>query len=267
MKFIKINESQKNRLFEAYQDGFSFKNLSLMADTAFAMGQDESDGQMRYCTKWLGYPDNMGSSRAVYTLNDNMVLKLAYGEWYEAGIAQNKQEFELYQKIDSPLLTKIFYHDKNFTYLVSESVLPCKPQDFEKIVGIPFYHYYSQNSLKVKNNSSANNGDSEVGYNKYFDNIKKPYENSDLSLSDIFMYIECNYVIGEPYNNKEAQEAIRKSKWLQDFTRFVIETQMTDFCQIENFGIVNRDGKPNIVVLDSGLNMDVWERHYKDTNN
>lgn len=266
MKFIKINESQKNRLFEAYREGFSLENLSMIADTAFAMEQDDSNGQMRYCTHWLGYPDNMGSSRAVYTLNDNMVLKLAYGEWYKAGIAQNKQEYELYQKINSPLLTKIFYHDKNFTYLVSESVLPCSAEDFEKIVGIPFYHFYSQNSIKTPRNDSTNKGDARVGYNKYFDNIRKPYETSELSLSDIFMYIEGNYVTHEPYNNKAAQEAIRKSKWLQDFTRFVIVTQMTDFCQIENFGIVDRDGKPSIVILDSGLNMDVWERHYKDTN-
>jgi hypothetical protein len=266
MKFIKINESQKNRLFEAYQEGFSFEYLTMIGDSAFA-DEDNSAAQMAYCTKWLGRPDSKGSSRAVFTLNDNMVLKLAYGKWHNAGIGQNKQEYELFQQVDSPLLARTFYHDKNFTYLVSESVLPCTEEDFEKILGIPFYHTYYQNTAKHVDGDSPNKGDIEVGYNKYFDNLKKPFESSELSMSDIFMYIECNYVTNEPFLDKKIQNAINNSQWLQDFVKLVIETQMTDFCQIENFGIVNRDGKPSIVILDSGLNMDVWERHYKNTNN
>jgi hypothetical protein len=116
MKFIKINESQKNRLFEAYNEGFSLKNLSMIADTAFAMEQNDSDGQMRYCTHWLGYPDNLGSSRAVYTLSDSLVLKLAYGSKYQAGIEQNRVEFEVYQKLDTPLLPRILYHSVSQQY-------------------------------------------------------------------------------------------------------------------------------------------------------
>lgn len=259
MKLIKINESQKERLFEAYQEGFSLETLTMIADSAFAE-EDNSVPQMRYCTQWLGYPDSMGSSRAVYTLSDNMVLKLAYGDMYRAGIAQNQQEYELYQQVDSPLLARIFYHDKNFTYLVSESVLPCTEEDFEKILGIPFYHTYYQNTPKVPN--SSHNGDVEIGFNKYFDKLKQPFESSELSMSDIFMYIECNYITNEPFPNKKIQNAINNSQWLQDFVKLVMDTHMSDFCQIENFGIVNRDGKPTIVVLDSGLNMEVWKKHY-----
>ena len=261
MKLIKINESQKKRLFEAYKEGFSLETLTMIADSAFAE-EDNSVPQMRYCTQWLGYPDSMGSSRAVYTLSDNMVLKLAYGERYRAGIAQNKQEYELFQQVDSPLLARTFYHDKNFTYLVSESVLPCIEEDFEKILGIPFYHAYYQNTAKHVDGDSPNKGDIEVGYNKYFDNLKAPNEGSYLSMTDIFMYIESNYIIDEPYYDKTIEDAISKSQWLQDFVKLVEETQMSDFCSIENFGIVNRDGKPTIVVLDSGLNMNVWEKHY-----
>ena len=259
MKLIKINESQKKRLFEAYKEGFSLETLTMIADSAFAE-EDNSIPQMRYCTQWLGYPDSMGSSRAVYTLNDNMVLKLAYGERYFAGIDQNRAEYEVFQQVDSPLLARIFYHDKNFTYLVSESVLPCTEEDFEKILGIPFYHTYYQNTPKVPN--SSDNGDAEIGFNKYFDKLKQPFESSELSMSDIFTYIECNYVTDEPYYDKNAHDAINNSQWLKDFVNLVIDTKMSDFVSIENFGMVNRDGKPMIVVLDSGLNMDVWEKHY-----
>lgn len=261
MKLIKINESQKERLFEAYQEGFSLEELTIIADSAFGQ-EDNSIPQMRYCTKWLGYPDSMGSSRCVYTLSDNLVLKLAYGKRYFAGIDQNLQEYTLFNVVDSPLLTRVLYCDKNFTFLVSESVLPCKNEDFEKILGIPFHNVYHQNSERIMDTDSPNYGDREVGYNKYFDNIRKPNEFSTLSMIDIFTYIECNYVTNDPYYDKTVEDAINKSQWLQEFVKLVQQTKMSDFVQIENFGIVNRDGKPMIVVLDSGLNMDVWEKHY-----
>ena len=38
---------------------------------------------------------------------------------------------------------------------------------------------------------------------------------------------------------------------------------MTDLSQIENFGVVNRDGNPMIVVLDSGFNYDVYLKFYR----
>ena len=262
MKVIKINESQRRRLFETYSEGFSFETLTMIADSAFAQ-EDNSVPQMRYCTKWLGYPDSMGSSRAVYTLNDNMVLKLAYGKMYFAGIDQNRAEYELFQKVDSPLITRIFYHDKNFTYLVSESVLPCTKEDFEKILGIPFYHTYYQNTVKRTDGLSPNKGDIEVGYNKYFDNIKEPRADSEISMYDILGYIEANYVLDKPYVDRRLDKAISSSQWLIEFVKLIQDTKMSDFCQLENFGIVNRDGKPMIVVLDSGLNLDVWEKNYK----
>ncbi len=262
MKFIKINESQKKRLFEGYQNGFSFDELTMIADSAFG-GENNSVPQMRYCTKWLGYPSFMGSSRAVYSLDDNMVLKLAYGNRYSAGIDQNRTEFELYEKANSPLLPRIFYHDKNFTYLVSEQVLPATEEDFEKLIGIPFWRVYRQNSEQHTDYASPNKGDEKIGYNKYFGNIRKPNERSYMRLYDIFLYVESNYVLDTPYYDRMIENAINSSSWLKEFVKLVKTTRMSDFCQVQNFGMVNRDGKPMIVVLDSGLNMEVWEKHYK----
>ena len=37
---------------------------------------------------------------------------------------------------------------------------------------------------------------------------------------------------------------------------------MSDICSLENYGIVNRDGNPLIVVLDSGFNGDVAKKYY-----
>ena len=262
MKLIKINESQKNRLFEAYQQGFSFENLSMIADNAFANGTNGSVMQMRYCSQWLGYPFSMGSSRAVYTLNDNFVLKLAYGRMYNAGIAQNRVEYNVYSQLNSPLLPRILYHDKNFTFLVSESVIPCKAVDFEKLLGMPFYETYMQNSTKMSDVDSMYGGDYEVGYNKYFDNIKQKGQQEDMNFSVILSYLNDNYFNFATHYDEEIENIIKSNPWLTELRNLVQKTHMSDLGQIDNFGIVNRDGKPMIVVLDAGFNFDVLVKHY-----
>jgi hypothetical protein len=263
MKFIKINESQKDRLFEAYREGFSLENLSMMADTAFAMGEDDSNGQMRYCTHWLGYPDNMGSSRAVYTLSDSLVLKLAYGRKYKAGIEQNRVEFRTYQALDTPLVPRILYHDRNFTFLVCENVVPAKTIDFEKLLGIPFFNVYDQKSYDGKDSTSPNGGDYEIGFDKYFDNLKSKEDREYvINMNSIVSYLDTNYVMHNEYFDPKLEHAIRNNPWLTALRELVEKTSMTDLGQPNNYGIVNRDGKPMIVILDSGFNMDVYLKHY-----
>jgi hypothetical protein len=268
MKVIKINESQKKRLFEAYREGFSLKELS-------ALGNNGWGAQYDYCIKWLGEPDNRGSSRCVFTLSDNIILKLAVGDKYKAGIAQNKQEYEMYETWDSPLLVRIYNADKNYTFLVSENVIPAKDIDFEKILGIPFYGTSHQKSLKMpaivgsetQNYNGKRKSDYTVGYDKYFDGDKKWHEtyyygNRMESLYKVLCYIEANYVLDEGYYDKVYEDIINNSEWLSKFRDFVMYTEISDFCQIENFGIVNRDGNPTLVILDSGLNLNIWDKYY-----
>ena len=247
MKLIKINESQRKRLFEAYKQGFSFDELTMIADSAFAE-EDNSVPQMAYCTKWLGQPSFMGSSRCVYTLSDNIILKLAYGGKYRAGIAQNKLEYELYEKSKSPILPIVYDCDKNFTYLVCESVVPANNIDFEKILGIPFYLSYEQTGSD---------------YEQYFENPKKWNENSDIDIYKIMCYLETNYAVGESYFDRELEEVIMKTPWLRAVRNFMAEYKIGDLCKVDNFGIVNRDGKPSIVLLDAGLDVNVWEKYYR----
>lgn len=272
MKIVKINDSQKRRLFEAYQEGFSFDVLSALANNAFSDWNDW-EKQYNYCVKWLGEPDGKGSSRCVFTLSDNMVLKLAIGDRREAGIAQNKQEYEMFHYYDSPLLVKIYGADENFTYLISENVVPAKDIDFEKILGIPFWGVSHQKSEKLpaRVGSQEYNGmdksDYAVGYDNYFDTEKKWHEtyyhgDRAVSLYDVLCYVESNYVLDEPYNDGDIEEIINNSEWLSEFTDFIEKTRMSDFCQIQNFGMVNRNGKPTLVILDSGLNLDIWDEHY-----
>lgn len=255
MKIVKINESQKKRLFEAYREGFSLKELS-------ALGKNGWGAQYDYCVKWLGEPDGFGSSRCVFTLNDNMILKLATGNQYKAGIAQNRQEYEMFETWHSPLLVRIFSVDENYAYLICENVVPAKKIDFEKILGLPFNNTYYQNSQKEKDDESRYGSDTEVGFNNYFDNIKEPYQNSEYGVYDVLCYIESNYSLDEPYFDKDMENIINQSEWLTEFKEFVKNSGLCDFCHTDNFGVVNRDGNLQLVILDSGFNINIWDNYY-----
>jgi hypothetical protein len=258
MKQIHINESQRKRLFEAFQESFSFEELSKLGD-GISLGEDNSVLQFQYCARMLGKPDSMGSSRTVFTLSDNHILKLAYGKKYLAGIEQNEAEWNLFQDIDSPLLVKVLYHDRNFTYLVSESVLPAEPVDFEKILGIPYRDTWVQHTMP-----SRHFQDSTVGYDKYFDDLKEyDEEYNGICVYDLLNYIHIKYT--NKYNKlykSEYEEFINNHPWFKELKRLALYSTIADYISIGNFGVVNRDGNPTIVILDSGFNENIWMKYY-----
>lgn len=261
MKIIKVNESQKNRLFEAYDNKFSFNELSKLGDEYF-LNKGGSSVQFEYCVNHLGEPTFMGSSRCVFTLSDNIILKLAYGEKFEGGMYQNMIEYERFDKTKSKLFPAIYGHDENYTYLICENVVPAKAYDFEKIFGIPFYGKYLQNSVKKPNKNG--NGDAAIGFNKYFDNIKPHHEEyGGISIRSIVFYLEQKYCIGSSIYNKEIENIINNIQWFKELRNLVAETKLGDLSQVGNYGIVNRNGSLSIVILDSGMNMSVYNQFYR----
>ena len=251
MKIININESQKKRLFEAYDGKFSFAELDRL----------NLNGMYDYCLKHLGEPCGSGSSRLVFMLSDNFVLKLAYNK---AGIEQNKLEFERYYKTKSKLFPIVYDHGKNFEYIVCENVVPANDVDFEKILDIPYEGSWKQYSVPEKNSSDEYNGDYEIGYNKYFDNIK--YEDDgwdEPTASDIIAYLERRFILKTDEPDEYYDEMINKIPWFKELGKLIEKEQMCDLDVINNFGIVNRDGKPFIVVIDSGFNQEIFNKYYK----
>jgi len=271
MKTIKINESQRQRLFEAYQEGFSLECLSMIGRGQFA-GEDNSKTQYAYCCKYLGEPDAKGTSRCVFTLNDSLVLKLAYGR-ADVGVEQNHSEANLFRTAKSPLLVKIYAcDDYNYTWLVSEAVLPAKEIDFEKIFGIPFDSLYRQHSVKMRKSALPNKGDIDIGFNKYFNDIKDYGETKSdgVTISAILEYITDKYIrpsmfinptIGNIINGGWLQEGLKE--WVNELIRLVKAGKVADITKLENYGIVNRDGKPQIVLLDSGATMNLLKKYYQ----
>ena len=248
MKLIKINETQQKRLFEAYREGFSFDELSVLGNDAFSDEWGSAERQFQYCKKWLGEPVAQGSSRCIFMLSDNLVLKLAYNR-YNAGKAQNRLECQLYEGTKSPLLVRTFGNDDNYTYIICENVIPAQPIDFEKIIDIPFYdkHYHQRHTE----------------YSQYFDNPKSVADKANFSVYEIVCYLEQNYTIGEGYYHKEIEEYIRKNPWLKELKKLIMDTKIGDLTKPENYGVVNRDGNPMLVVLDAGMNLENWEVYYR----
>lgn len=97
-----IKETLNRYLKESIQEGFSFEELDSL---------NEGD-KLRYCIEYLGQPLGNGSSRVVFEIDDVQVLKLAHDEnfMYDIGQEQNKEEYLISRKVNSPLLTRVLYH-------------------------------------------------------------------------------------------------------------------------------------------------------------
>lgn len=224
MKII-ITEKQENAIKrfivnEAMSDEFSFdtlKSLKTFRD------------RKNYCDKYLGFNVGSGSSRLVYQLDDEKVLKLAKNE---KGIAQNEEEYSFGQDNFVDVTPHIFNEMcdlVNFTFIVSEYVLPAKEKDFMELYGIDFYTFISViNTVGVwygrKRNLAAQ------------------------VLSDD----EMEYLQDENPDIKEFVDYVSN-----------YNPPIGDMLRLANYGMVMREGSPQIVLLDSGLSDEIYNKYYK----
>ena len=182
-------------------------------------------GRVQYCRQMLGFPIGNGSSRITFQIDDEKVLKLAKNE---KGIAQNETEWDPLASQNYGMIPKLFECDENYNWIIVEYVLPAKKADFQECLGVSFDTY-----LKFV----------ITVYNQYA--RRKPYY---ATLSDE----EYDYL----YENNQ---------WFQDLYYYMADYQLPygDLIRIANLGMCMRNGEPTIVILDSGLNDDVWNRYYK----
>ena len=90
-------------------------------------------GRYNYCLQHLGPTIGKGSSRTIFQLSDERVLKLAINT---KGIAQNEQEgrYDYYLK-QLDITPQIFEKDEDGKWLISEYVLPAKKTRFPRMSG------------------------------------------------------------------------------------------------------------------------------------
>lgn len=213
---VTITEDKFNHLLlnEARMEGFRVDTLREQPSYA---------AKVRYCKEMLGEPIGNGSSRMVFQLDDETVLKLAKND---KGIAQNEQEHDLYRWGASEYLPKVYNgsDEEDFLWIVSEYVLPSKVSDFKKAVSVPFKDVQRLVFSMICRNFNVAN--------------------------EIFSKYEDNY------------EAIEFLNAIQDL-HYSYNMELADMAYTRNWGMVMRDGKPMMVLLDSGLSKEVFDKHYK----
>ena len=220
---VLISENQYKNLFEAAMPGFRLDVLR--SSGSFA-------NMVKYCNKMLGQPIGIGSSRIVYQLDDETVLKLARDP---KGIAQNKEEIKIGLESGLEFVPKIFNgtDERNGIWIISEFVLPATKGDFRKVFGIKF------------------------------DDIYKFVYHLQLSKNPGFEGMHHTYCVNAIYDDYS---------WCVNGTRLLKEIEslfnnynslVHDLTSIENWGMCRRNGKTYMVILDSGCSREIYNAFYK----
>ena len=225
MKKILINSLQENKLVklmrEAMMDGFSFEKLKSLPSFS---------AKKRYCDEMLGEHVGKGSSRIVYQLNDEWVLKLAFNA---KGVAQNEEEYS--NAIDSYMnigvnVDRELTDTDDFSFLVSEFVLPAKAEDFKRVFGLTFKDFV-----------------------KFILSVAQQYSGSR----------RYSYVV--TFSGDELEELRDNNEDLDTYANYLENYQphLGDMERIANYGLTHRNGYDEIVLLDSGLNDEIFNKFYK----
>lgn len=165
-----------------------------------------------------------GSSRIVYQLPDGNVLKLASNK---KGIDQNSNECGLGQdNFFGEILARVFDCDQNDLWIVSEKANRINERRFEEILGFKF----KDMAILLQNLKSRNSGGRDI-YHIDQEIVDKLYEEPFVSMITQLM---------ESYN-----------------------LMAGDLAKINSYGEVIRDGSPDVVLIDYGLNTDTWDTHYE----
>lgn len=165
-----------------------------------------------------------GTARAVFVADATTVIKVAKNA---KGLAQNEAEIDVSNNSgdDAPIAKVLDFDDVNYTYVESERARRAKPTDFKNIVGFPMDHIML--SLDIWNKERAD--------------------------------------VARWYTKPDTYEQILETPLMLELMEMVgnFNLAVGDIWRISSWGIVNRDGKEHLVLIDYGLNMDILNSLYK----
>jgi len=169
-----------------------------------------------------------GSSRAVFVADNDTVIKIAKNK---KGLAQNQVESELSANVepDAPIAI-VKDSDPDNIWIESERARKAKPTDFKSILGFPM-----ETIMKVVR------------------------ERSD--------YLKGNHRGNNPYwylNDRELYGKIVETDFVSNIVDIIVShnLSMGDITRISSWGVVNRNGSPLLVLVDYGLDDQVFQKHY-----
>lgn len=220
-------DSFKKSLTEAMSPEFSFKRL---------MEFEYFDEVYNYCVENLGEPIGEGSSRAVFQMNDHLVLKVAMNN---KGLGQNKAEFDN-DDTRYKILPSIHGHDSDFRWIVSDYVIPLVddshgPQTIDRQADDAMMELV---------------GETWSTFCTFVNTV-------------ISSYMPMLRV--QTMDERSLLNLIEGNEFFADVYKFMKDTKLNtfDIKSIANWGIAMKGGKPFPVFLDSGFTEDVYKKYYK----
>lgn len=221
-KKIYINESHLKYIIKEMAYPLSFNINQFKEIPTFT-------GRINYCEKNLKRISS-GSSRIVYLIDNDKVLKLAKNK---KGIAQNLTEIRLGTEPYYTCFSKIYDYDENGLFVEMEYCRKAKKSEFKNIYGVPF------ESLCCAISDMTNNY-----YRRFKFNPFKEYQ----------------YIVDAIWNGEENKTQKLFSSVLDYITTENL-TMVNDLFRISSWGISNLTN--DFVIIDYGLDDDVFNNFYK----
>jgi hypothetical protein len=179
----------------------------------------------RYAESTLPRISAGGSSRLVYDLGDNKVLKLAANK---KGLAQNDVERSIGvdNYFNDSIVTKVFDAHPDDYWLVAEKANRINPSQFKQMTGVS---PQEAGGFVTQRNDEINGR--RVNYRLFSD---------------------------------EKYEELSENEFIHDLIELTSNYAMStgDFSRISSYGVVNRPNGQQVVLLDYGLSEDVFNTHY-----
>jgi hypothetical protein len=206
----------ENLMDEDYPSNFNIEEFKSLRDFA---------KRIRYCEEHLKRISS-GSSRIVYKIDDEKVLKLAKNK---KGLAQNEIEsgHSQYQDL-SDVTARVFAYDENGLWIEMELARKLTPSEFKRITGFQFKDYVAV----IHNYGNDVHAGRKKGYNMPVD--------------------------------KAISAAMWENEFTYDVLQYIgnYELPVGDLERLNSYGIVKRNGHDAIVLIDYGLIADVYQSYY-----
>lgn len=229
---LNIGES-KNLVKGLLRESLVFELIDSMIDEDYPQSWNIEEfksltsfnARVKYCEEHLQRISS-GSSRIVYKIDNEKVLKLAKNK---KGLAQNETEITFSRELGSDgILAKLYEYSEENLWVEMELARKLKVADFKRITGFSFKDY----SAAINNYGMDVDPRINRGFRKDIDS-----EIVEAMWEDEFVYGMFQYIgdYGLPVG---------------------------DLMRLNTYGVVKGDGEERVVVIDYGLDNDVYTTYY-----
>ena len=234
-----MNILVKNYIKKIIKESFIVENYPESFDMDFfkRLTNKSFKKRIEYCDQHLERITN-GTSRIIYKINDEKVLKLA---WNKKGLFQNETEYDYninnIDNIDNEdikdILAKIFDNDINYGWIEMEFAKELTPDLFKRITKFDWDSY-----VKLMW--------------KYFFTVKK--DSSYISFTK-----------GQAFSqDPKIEKKMSEDDFISTMIFFLIKTDtfVRDLTKLNSYGVVKRNGQDKIVLIDYGLTSEGLNTYY-----